>query len=173
MQYGQFEKALVQTFAVGEANLDAFRARLRHLRNLGIPKIPKQGSGITAIYRMEDLFSTFIALALQTLGSGPARSAQIATFSVRNFKKLKSSKQDSFLVVMHTSETREEFVGRLLKSAPTVERALPTVNALGGDTYAIIVLGAADASRLATDAKAIASSMINLSERFRALPKVV
>jgi hypothetical protein len=58
-----------------------------------------------------------------------------------------------------------------MKSAPNVERASWTVNSLGGDTYAFIVLGAAEAGRFATNAKAVASSVINLSERFKALLK--
>lgn len=170
MQYGQFEEALVEMFSIGEANLSAFRARLRHLRSLGIPNIPKHGSGRTAIYRRKDLVVTFVALALQTLGSAPTISAKIATFSARYFEKLKSREEDTFLVVMHTSEARSEFIGWLMKSAPTVERASWTVNSLGGDTYAFFVLGAAEAGRLATNAKAVASSIINLSERFKAFP---
>jgi hypothetical protein len=171
MQYGQFEAALVQMFSIREANLGAFRARLRHLRSLGIPNIPKRGSGNTAIYRRKDLAVTFVALALQALGSAPTVSAQIATFSARYFEKLRSREEDTFLVVMHTSEARSEFIGWLMKSAPNVERASWTVNSLGGDTYAFIVLGAAEAGRFATNAKAVASSVINLSERFKALPK--
>jgi hypothetical protein len=171
MQYGQFEEALVKIFSIGEANLDAFRARLRHLRSLGVPNIPKLGSGNTAIYRRKDLVVTFVALALETLGSTPTISAQIAKFSARYFQKLRSTEGDTFLVVMHTSEPRHEFIGWLIKSAPTVERSSLTVNSLDGDTYAFFVLGAAEAGRLATNAKAVASSVINLSERFKAPPK--
>jgi hypothetical protein len=171
MQYRQFEEALVQMFSIREANLGAFRARLRHLRRLGIPNIPKRGSGNTFIYRMEDLFTTFVALALQTLGSAPTISAQIARFSARYFKKLRSGEKDTFLVVMHASEARTEFVGWLIKAAPTVDRASLTMNSFGGDTYAFIVLGATEVGRFVTGAKAVASSVINLSAHFKALPK--
>jgi hypothetical protein len=171
MQYGQFEEALVRMFSIKEANMGAFRARLRHLRRLGIPNIPKQGSGNTAIYKPKDLVITFVALALQTLGSAPTISAQIAKFSARYFEKLRSREEDTFLVVMHTSEARSEFVGWLIKSAPTVERASLTMNPFGGDTYAFFVLGAAEAGRFVTGPKAVASSVINLSEHFKARPK--
>jgi hypothetical protein len=171
MQYRQFEEALVQRFSIKEDHLGAFRARLRHLRSLGIPSIPKRGSGNTAIYRPKDLIVTFVALALQTLGSTPAISAQIATFSARYLEKLRSGEKDTFLVVMHTSEAREEFVRWLIKEAPTVDRASLTMNPFGGDTYAFIVPGAAVAGRFVTSANAVASSVINLSEHFKAPPK--
>jgi hypothetical protein len=158
-------------FSIGEPNLNAFRARIRHLRTLGIPDIPKRGSGHTAIYKPNDLAVTFVALALQALGSAPMISAQIAKFAARHFRKLTSGDEDTYLVVMHTSEARSEFIGWLIKSAPDVERASWTVNSLGGDTYAFIVLGATEVGRLATSTKAVASSIINLSERFRALPR--
>jgi len=171
MQYGQFEEALVQMFAIKEANLGAFRARLRHLRSLGIPKIPKRGSGNTAIYRMEDLLTTFVALALQTLGSTPTISAEIAKFAAQYFEKLRSKDEEIFLVVTNTSDPNPEIMGKLTKSPPSVKSMFWTMNPLGGDTFAFIVLGAAEAGRFATDAKTVASSVINLSERFKALPK--
>ena len=171
MQYAQFEEALVQIFSIRETDLGAFRARLRHLRNLGIPNIPKRGSGNTVYYRRKDLLVTFVALALQSLGSAPTISAEIATFSARYLEKLGSQEEDTFLVVMHTSEARSEFIGWLVKSAPTVKRASLSENSIGGETYAFIVIGAAEAARFATNTKALASSVINLSEPFKALPR--
>jgi hypothetical protein len=97
MQYRQFEEALVQMFSIREASLGAFRARLRHLRKLGIPNIPKRGSGNTFIYRVEDLFTTFVALALQTLGSTPTISAMIANATARWLRRLTFEKEDIFV----------------------------------------------------------------------------
>jgi hypothetical protein len=108
-------------FSIGEANLSAFRARLRHLRSLGIPNIPKHGSGRTAIYRRKDLVVTFVALALQTLGSAPTISAKIATFSARYFEKLKSREEDMIIacsVTMHFVQGE----GIIVKSAKLVGR---------------------------------------------------
>jgi hypothetical protein len=175
MQYGQFEKALVELFSIRESNLGAFRARLRHLRNLGVPKIPKRGSGNTAIYKTEDILATFVALALQTLGSTPMTSAEIAKFAVEYFGKLRSQDEDIFLVVTNTLAKRgssnPKYLERLTKAPPCVGRMLLTTNSVGGDTLAFIVVGAEDAGKFATNAKVLASSMINLSERFRALPE--
>ena len=175
MQYGQFEETLVRMFAIKKNNLGAFRARLRHLRSLGVPKVPKRGSGNTAIYKTEDLLATFVALALQTLGSTPTVSAEIAKFAAQYFDKLRSQDEDIFLVVTNTSDqarsSKPEYVQRLLKAPPGIKSMFYTINPLGGDTFAFIVVGAAEAGRFATNAKVLASSMINLSERFSALPK--
>ena len=174
MQYGQFEKALVEVFSIKESNLGAFRARLRHLRNLGVPEIPKRGSGNTAIYKTEDLLATFVALALQTLGSTPTISAEIAKFAIQHFGKLRSQDEEIFLVVTNTSEKRGASNPNhrvRLKAPPGVRNMFLTTNPLGGDTLAFIVVGAEEAGKFATNARVLASSMINLSERFRALPK--
>jgi hypothetical protein len=167
MQYGEFEEALVQKFSIKEDQMGAFRARLRNLRSLGIPNIAKRGSGNTAYYRQKDLVVTFVALALQTLGSTPTVSTQIAKFSARHFEKLRSREEDTFLVVLHASETRDEIINWLLKAVPFVERASVTINSFGGETYAFIVPGATEAGRFATYSKAVASSVINLSTPFQ------
>jgi hypothetical protein len=170
MQYGQFEEALVQMFSIREASLGAFRARLRHLRKLGIPNIPKRGSGNTVIYKVEDLFSTFVALALQTLGSTPAISAVIANAAARYFKRLGFEEEDIFLVVMNLPEPTAENIGDLT-TPPGVQTMCWMKNPLGGDTFACVILGAEKAGRFVTGAKTVASSVINLSEHFKALPR--
>ena|SRR6267154_2497832 len=170
MQYRQFEEALVQMFSIREASLSAFRARLRHLRKLGIPNIPKRGSGNTFVYRVEDIFTTFVALALQTVGSAPAISAVIANAAARYFTRLGLEEQDIFLVVMNLPEPTPENIVDL-----TIPLGVQTMcwmkNPLGGDTFACVILGTEKAGRFVTGAKTVASSVINLSEHFKALPK--
>jgi hypothetical protein len=174
MQYGQFEKILIQTFTINERDLGAFRARLRHLRSLGIPNIPKRGSGNTAIYRMEDLLAASVALALQALGSTPKISAEIAKFAAQNFEKLKSRHDDIFLVVTITTAPNTESSGKTVKSPPSIESGFFTNNSpLRGNTFAFIIIGAAQAGGFATNAKVVASSVINLSQRVKALTNEV
>jgi hypothetical protein len=176
MQYGQFEKALVEVFSIKEDNLGAFRARLRHLRSLGVPEIPKRGSGNTAIYKAEDLLATFVALALQTLGSTPTISAEIAKFAIQHFGKLRSEAKEIFLVVTNTSESRGPSSSNhnhlvRLKAPPGVRSMFLTTNPVGGGTTsAFMIVGAEEAGKFATNARVLASSMINLSARFEALP---
>jgi hypothetical protein len=170
MQYRQFEEALVQMFSIREEGLGAFRARLRHLRKFDVPNIPKRGSGNTFIYRMDDLFITFVALALQTLGSTPTISALIAKSAARWFNRLAFEKEDVFLVVMNLPEPTAENVGDL-----TIPLGVQTMtflkSPLGGDTFACVIQGAERVGKFVTSTKAIASSVINLSEHFKALPK--
>jgi hypothetical protein len=170
MQYRQFEEALVQMFSIREASLGAFRARLRHLRKLGIPNIPKRGSGNIVIYRVEDLFTTFVALALQTLGSTPTISAMIANAAARWLRRLAFEKEDIFLVVMNLPDPTPENIGDF-----TMPLGVQTMcwikNSLGGDTFACVIQGAEKVGRFVTGTKAVASSVINLSEHFKALPK--
>ena len=71
MQYREFEQALVAVFSVNEAYLSIFRARLRHLRALGVPNVPKRGSGNASTYTPAHLFTTSIALTIGTLGYAP------------------------------------------------------------------------------------------------------
>jgi hypothetical protein len=169
MQYGQFEEALIQMFSIREDSLGAFRARLRHLRRLGIPNIPKRGSGNIANYGAEDLFTTFVALALQTLGSAPAVSVPIAYAAARYFATLGLVKDDIFLIVMNLPELTPENIGDFTPP-PGVGTMCWLKNPLGGDTFACVMLGAEKAGKFVTGTKTVASSVINLSEHFRALP---
>jgi hypothetical protein len=170
MQYRQFEEALVQMFSIRIASLGAFRARLRHLRKLGIPNIPKRGSGNTLVYRVEDIFTTFVALALQTLGSAPITSAIIARGAARHLRWLGSGAEEIFLVVMNLPEPTLENIGDL--TIPLGVRSMTWLkNPLGGDTLACVIEGAERVGKFVTSTKAIASSVINLSEHFKALPK--
>jgi hypothetical protein len=171
MQYRQFEEALVRTFSIKEANLGAFRARLRHLRRLGIPNIPRHGSGNTATYRIEDVFSAFVALALQTLGSNPTVSAMIARVATQFVERLISEKEELFLIVTNFPEPDPENIGETPVPPPGVQRFCWINNPIGGSTYACIVSGAAEAGKFATHVNTVASSIINLSERFKALSK--
>jgi hypothetical protein len=171
MQYRQFEKALIRTLGIEDADLGAFRARLRHLRKLNIPNVPKQGSGNTAIYRKVDLFSTFIALALQTLGSNPTVSAIIAQCAMRRMDLIETNAGELFLIVTNTPRINPENVDSVVE---------PPLGSIGGHSYintspnaqalVCFVLGADAAGKFATQPKMIASAVINLSARFKALP---
>jgi hypothetical protein len=174
MQYGQFVKALIQMFSIHERDQGAFRARLRHLRSLGVPKIPKRGSGNIITYRTVDLLAAYVGLALQALGSTPKISAEIAKFAAQYFEKLKSRHDEIFLVVSITTDPNSDLFSIIIRFPPGVESSFHTNNnPLGGYTFAFIVTSVAEAGRLATDSKAVASSVINLSQHFKAIPTEV
>jgi hypothetical protein len=184
MQYNEFEKALVDIFGVKKKNLGAFRARLRHLRNLGMPKVPKRGSGNTVVYKTVDVISAFVALELQALGSSPAISVDLAKFAGEFFNKSQPGAADIFLVVANTPNYSDDasdshavpieagtppFPG----APPGVKAARAVTNPLGGRTLAFVVAGTAEVVGFLAKSRALGVSLINMSERFRALPKEV
>jgi hypothetical protein len=189
MQYSQFEKILADTFAIKAKNLGAFRARLRHLRNLGVPDVPKRGSGNTVIYKTDDLLTAIVALQLQTLGCAPAVSAELATFARGHFGRLEWSDADVFLWVRNIAAEIPELEARSISGGPPKFEKPPAgsakvpvppggivdflmmKNPLGGITQARVVIGADEAGLFVTNAQALASSLINISAHLRALPK--
>jgi hypothetical protein len=170
MQYREFEKVLVETFSIDEASMGAFRARLRHLRNLGTPNIPKRGSGNAVNYRREHLFTTSIALALQTLGLAPVVSALVAQHAARQAHLLGSGK-DAFLIVANFPAPKRGEMSDTPGFNQIGFRSSTWINnQFGGQTFACIVMGAEEAGKIATSTKTIACSLINLSERLKTLP---
>ena len=157
MQYGQFEKALIHVLGIDEAGLGAFRGRLRHLRTLGIPNVPKGGSGNAVHYKKEDLFTTLIALDLETLGFAPETSAIIANKAARQIDLL-GEEDEVFLIVANVPKRT---------SSHDIPDARWTwlKNNFGRDTYACIVIGVATAGKIVTNMKTPACVVINLSER--------
>jgi hypothetical protein len=164
MQRKEFEDALIHMLGISEAGRGAFLGRLRHLGTLGIPNVPKRGSGNAVAYKKEDLFTTLIALALHTLGFAPTTSAMIAGQAARNLYLLGGEK-DVFLIVANIPHSADP---------PGIELGVRGFMWLksrsGGDTYSCIVIGADEAGKIATGTKTVACSVINLSERFKALP---
>jgi hypothetical protein len=150
-----------------EGSLGAFRARLRHLRSLGIPNVPKRGSGNAVAYKSQDIFITFVALALQTLGSAPTVSALIASVTVRYIPRLRSGEKEIFLVVSNIPDNIRDTPGYM----PGVQSMSWINNQFGGKTFACVVAGAVETGKVVTHVQTIASSVINLSERFGALPR--
>jgi len=70
-EYGNIERALVQCFGITEDALKAFRARIRHFRNLGIPNIRKVGKGKRAPYSRDHISELWFALLLAQAGLSP------------------------------------------------------------------------------------------------------
>jgi len=167
MQYRQFEEVLVDVFSIDESALGAFRARLRHLRNLGVPNIPKRGSGNAVSYGRVDLFMTSIALALETLGFAPAISALIAKKAAQYIQL--AGGHELFLIVANFSRSDLDSPGM----QPGMLGFNWLHNQLGGQTFSCVVGGAKETGTIATSFKAVVCVVMNLSERLRALPNAV
>jgi hypothetical protein len=77
-RYKHIELALAETFKVTPEDMPAFRARLRHLRNLGVPAIPPPGSGQKIDYERSHAVQLLIALETELLGLTPLDAASFS-----------------------------------------------------------------------------------------------
>jgi len=66
--YAQLESVMVRVFDVPDDEIGAFRARIRRLRDLGIPSVPRIGSGSRNKYETENMIELAIALAMLSVG---------------------------------------------------------------------------------------------------------
>src|SRR5215469_8286170 len=77
-RYGVIERALADVLRVRPEKMNAFRGRLRHLRNINCPKLPKTGSGQPVFITREQAIEILIALELGTLGVAPRYAVELA-----------------------------------------------------------------------------------------------
>lgn len=64
MRYSQVERALADALAIAPGAMGAFRARLQHLRNLGVPAVERPGYGRAVEYRRTHVIQMLVALEL-------------------------------------------------------------------------------------------------------------
>ena len=75
---GHVEAALARVFSVEPDELGPFRGRLRHLRNIGVPDLPKPGSGRQIKYSRQNIIEMMLALEFEAMGVSPRYAAQYA-----------------------------------------------------------------------------------------------
>lgn len=79
LRYGHIEAALAEIMNIEPGNAKAFHARLRHLRNIGVPTgLPAPGKGQAIKYTRQHAFELLMAVSLQNAGQGPKLAAKIA-----------------------------------------------------------------------------------------------
>jgi hypothetical protein len=84
LRYRHVEAALAKVMNVGPKDMGAFRARLRHLRNIGVPRLlPNPGSGRPIDYSRRQALELLIALELENVGQAPKEVALLAGTIVR------------------------------------------------------------------------------------------
>jgi hypothetical protein len=66
--YGEFEAILAELHRLAETGRKAFRARLRVMRDAGIPSVASPGKGARVSYRFEDLWEAHLAVHLEEFG---------------------------------------------------------------------------------------------------------
>jgi hypothetical protein len=74
--YSSVENALASNLGLDDEDRPAFAAKLRHLRNLGIPHT-KPGTGRRLSYSTKDVEQMLFALLLESLGCSPRWSVDI------------------------------------------------------------------------------------------------
>jgi hypothetical protein len=103
LRYQHVETALIGLHEVGNKKIAAFRARIRHLRNLGVPNLPKVGSGIQITYTMDHVNQLFLALELLAFGINPSIVAKLIAgprweHLGRDIAKARNHKPELYLV---------------------------------------------------------------------------
>ena len=94
-RYKHLELALAQVFKVEMKDLPAFRARIRHLRNLGVPPVGKPGSGQTVTYTRADAIRLLIALESELFGLPPKFAAAFSnSFMQSELKNVEAAIRD-------------------------------------------------------------------------------
>jgi hypothetical protein len=102
MEYQQFEATLAKLHKVAAADMPAFYARLRQLRNAGIPKVTNPGKGQRRLFTALDLWETHLAIALIEGGLPPHRVTLVFDNWVRpfgGFKQIRDADDELFLVI--------------------------------------------------------------------------
>jgi hypothetical protein len=69
--YGEVEAAIAEVLAVKAENIGTLRARLRALRGIGVPMLPKPGSGRRIVYSPLMAFEMLLTLELDYAGFPP------------------------------------------------------------------------------------------------------
>ena len=73
MEYGAIEAMLADLHGIAPNELKAFRARIRVLRDVGVPAVHKPGKGSKVDYDFVDFWETHVALTLERFGLTPLR----------------------------------------------------------------------------------------------------
>jgi len=89
--YGVVEAALAEVLNIEPERMKAFRARLLHLRNLGVPSVlPKPGSGRKIAYSLRQVLEMLFALVLEDGGFTPRGAKAIGPKMMRAFESERS-----------------------------------------------------------------------------------
>ena len=74
-RYSVVEAALCDVFDIKPEGMQPFQARLRHLRGLGVPDLPRSGSGKHIEYSFNQVLEVAFALTLQRYSVAPRIAA--------------------------------------------------------------------------------------------------
>jgi hypothetical protein len=98
--YGQVEAAIAEVQSIQPENIGTLRARLRALRTIGVPQLPKTGSGKKLPYSRGMAFEMLLTLELDHAGF-PPRIAALAAPKIRNYlsSDVDEAEKDFYVIV--------------------------------------------------------------------------
>ncbi len=124
LRYKHVEAALAEVMNVKPKAMGAFRARLRHLRNIGLPRLPSPGSGRAIDYARRQALAMLIAVELEKVGQTPKQAAIMAESIVRQSPYGQHEGEDWYVYTsghqLAYTMGRASAVTEMLKSAPPV-----------------------------------------------------
>ncbi len=100
MRYKNVEAALAEVMHVKPTGMGAFRGRLRHLRNIGLPRLPKSGSGRSIDYSPRHALEMLLALELENAGQTAQKAALVAESMVRQSPYGQRDSEDCYVCVV-------------------------------------------------------------------------
>lgn len=128
LRYKHVETALFAVAGVQPEAIGAFRGRLRHLRNIGLPELPSSGSGKHIVYSRRQALEILIALQLENIGHKPQSAAIISQSIVRQSPYGQHHGKDCYVIPSAPSEDLPEYkmmyglvdVSKFMKSGPDI-----------------------------------------------------
>ena len=110
-RYGQIEQALVDALRIEPGDIGAFRARLRHLRGLGLPNVTRPGSGRTVDYTWQQAFEMLLALELENIGKAPRIAKLVAESIGRMTGTTRAGIANEYIVVEPYGDSSRWWIG--------------------------------------------------------------
>jgi hypothetical protein len=109
--YGAIEGALAEVLDIPAEETKAFRARLRHLRDLGIPSaLPRPGSGKKVAYSLSQALEMLFAIVLEHGGYSPRRAVSLVPSVLEDLKQIRigSPNDDIYVIVSAVTAGRQD-----------------------------------------------------------------
>lgn len=129
---GVIERALAVVFRVKADQMSVFHGRLRHLRNIDCPKLPKTGSGQPLWITREQAIEMLIALELTTLGIAPRHAVEPAKFYAEHISDPNWDVRGDYLIISPIEEFSDNPTDPGLGVLHFADRAQPGFRAYAG-----------------------------------------
>ena len=103
LRYGEVEAVLASIYCISPAEQKAFRAKLRHMRNIGIPDgLGEPGKGAVLRFSKQQVLEMLISLDLQAAGWAPYDTSFVAKKTAQAWKdeQVSGTEEDDIYAVM-------------------------------------------------------------------------